>query len=252
MAKRLAILQSNYIPWKGYFDLINSVDEFIFYDDMQYTKNDWRNRNKIKTSQGLQWLTIPVKHSNLAQTIRDTQVASDVWRVKHWKTIVQAYGKSPYFAELGTLLKPLYIGPSEMYLSTINRGFVEAINGFLGISTKLSWSSDFTLDGDRNQRLISLCAQAGADIYLTGPSALDYMDRAQFAKAGISVEVASYSNYPEYEQLYPSFEHAVSIIDLMFTTGRSARRFMKSFPETISPVPFTVPLQDWIQGSMGR
>lgn len=251
MGKKLAILQSNYIPWKGYFDLINSVDEFILYDDMQYTKNDWRNRNKIKTGQGPQWLTIPVKQDSLAQTIRETQVASDVWRVKHWKTIAQVYGKSPHFGELRTLLEPLYTGSSEASLSAINRAFIETVNGVLGIRTRLTWSSEYKLDGDRNQRLVSLCSQAGADVYLTGPSALDYMDQAQFAAAGISVEVASYSGYVEYPQLHPPFEHAVSVLDLMFNAGREARRFMKSFPESANPEPFCIPLQDWLRRSGG-
>lgn len=245
MGKRLAILQSNYIPWKGYFDMMNSVDEFIIYDDMQYTKNDWRNRNKIKTPQGPQWLTIPVKQTSLMQTIRETEVASDQWRGKHWKTIVQVYGKSAHFQEVKPLLEPLYMASNETRLSSINYAFITAVTGFLGIGTRLRWSSDFQLEGDRNERLVNLCLAAGADTYLTGPSALDYMDKDLFARAGIAVEITNYAAYPEYPQLYPPFEHAVSVIDLMFNTGRDARRFMKSFPESGNPSRLTVPVQDW-------
>lgn len=245
MGKRLAILQSNYIPWKGYFDMMNSVDEFIIYDDMQYTKNDWRNRNKIKTPQGPQWLTIPVKQTSLMQTIFETEVASEQWRAKHWKTIAQVYSKSAYFKDVKPLLEPLYMGSSETRLSSINHAFITAINSFLGIKTQLRWSSDFQLEGDRNERLVNLCKATGADTYLTGPSALDYMDKDLFARAGIAVEITNYAAYPEYTQLYPPFEHAVSVIDLMCNTGRDARRFMKSFPESENPSRLTVPVQEW-------
>lgn len=245
MGKKLAILQSNYIPWKGYFDLMNSVDEFIIYDDMQYTKNDWRNRNKIKTSQGAQWLTIPVKQMSLTQTIGETEVASDIWRAKHWKTLSQVYSKSAHFNDVKLLLEPLYMASSETMLSAINLSFIKAINGFLGIETRLMWSTEFGVQGDRNQRLVNLCKATGADTYLTGPSALDYMDKDLFTQAGIAVEVASYAGYADYPQLYPPFEHTVSVIDLMFNAGRDARRFMKTFPESGSESPFTVPLLDW-------
>ena len=245
MGKRLAVLQSNYVPWRGYFDMMNSVDEFIIYDDMQYTKNDWRNRNKIKTPQGPQWLTIPVKQTSLTQLIRETEVASDQWRAKHWKTIAQTYSKSAYFKDVKPLLEPLYMASDETRLSSINYAFIMAINGFLGIETQLRWSSDFQLEGDRNERLINLCKAVGADTYLTGPSALDYMDKDLFVRAGITVEITNYAGYPEYTQLYPPFEHAVSVIDLMFNAGRDSRRFMKSFPESANSGRFAVPVQDW-------
>ena len=245
MGKKLAILQSNYIPWKGYFDLINSVDEFILYDDMQYTKNDWRNRNKIKTSQGPQWLTIPVKQTSLMQTIRETEIAADIWRTKHWKTIAQVYSKSAYFNEVQSLLKPLYMDSNEKLLSEVNFAFLSTVNAYLGIRTRLRWSSEFTLEGDRNARLVNLCKATGADVYLSGPSALDYMDRESFARAGIAVEVANYADYPEHPQLYPPFEHAVSVIDLMFNAGQGATGFMKSFPGSRSPTPFALPLDEW-------
>ncbi|MGA9853591.1 MAG: WbqC family protein [Gammaproteobacteria bacterium] len=245
MEKKVAILQSNYIPWKGYFDLINAVDEFILYDEMQYTKNDWRNRNKIKTAQGVQWLTIPAKQENLAQTIRETKVASDIWRSKHWKTITLVYGRCKCFSQYRQLFEGIYLDSNEPTLSKINHAFIMAVNRILGINTKLTWSSDYQLVGDRNARLVNLCKQAGADIYLTGPSALAYMDSDMFAREKISVEVADYSGYLEYFQLYPPFEHAVSIIDLIFNMGSEARKFMKSFPESARSRPFLVRLPDW-------
>lgn len=238
MGKKVAILQSNYLPWKGYFDLINSVDEFILYDEMQYTKNDWRNRNKIKTAQGVQWLTIPVKQESLSQTIRETKTASDAWRTKHAKTLALAYGRSRHFREFWPVFEPLYRDNREQLLSSINFEFIRAINGILGIGTQITWSNDYGLAGDRSERLVNLCKQAGADEYITGPSALDYMEPAVFQGSGVAVKVADYSGYPEYAQLYPPFAHQVSILDLIFNQGPDARKYMKTFPESLCTEPF--------------
>ncbi|MDE2235441.1 MAG: WbqC family protein [Gammaproteobacteria bacterium] len=231
MGKKVAILQSNYIPWKGYFDLINSVDEFILYDEMQYTKNDWRNRNRIKTAQGVQWLTIPVKQESLSQTIRETRTAADNWGSKHAKTLMLNYGRSRCFRKFWPLFEPLYIDGRENFLSKINFEFIRTINDILGIDTHITWSSNYRLLGDRSERLVSLCEQADADEYITGPSALDYMDGNVFRRSGISVKVVDYGGYPEYTQLYPPFEHGVSILDLIFNEGLDARKYMKTFPE---------------------
>ncbi len=238
MTKKISILQSNYLPWKGYFDIINAVDEFIIYDDMQYTKNDWRNRNKIKTNQGVQWLTVPVRIDSLSQTIHETRTAADIWRSKHAKTLSFAYGKSRCFGEMWPLFEPLYADHGGDSLSEINFGFIQAVNSVLGIRTKLTWSNDYKLIGDRNERLANLCQQAGAAEYVTGPSALDYMDPEVFHRAGIKVKVVDYSGYPEYTQLHPPFEHAVSALDLLFNEGKDARKYMKSFPESSSTQPF--------------
>lgn len=111
--KKVAILQSNYIPWKGYFDLIGAVDEFILYDDMQYTRRDWRNRNQIKTPQGVQWLTVPVRvKGKYEQKIRDTEIDGSDWAVAHWKALVQNYARAPHFAEIAAWLEPLYLSGS--------------------------------------------------------------------------------------------------------------------------------------------
>lgn len=233
MGKKVAILQSNYLPWKGYFDLINSVDEFILYDEMQYTKNDWRNRNKIKTAQGVQWLTIPVKQESLSQTIRETKTASDAWRSKHAKTLALAYGRSRHFREFWPVFESLYRDSGDQFLSSINFAFINAVNRILGVDTRLTWSSDYCLIGDRSERLANLCEQAGADTYITGPSALDYMEPEVFQCSGIAVKVADYGGYPEYVQHYAPFEHAVSILDLIFNEGPDARKYMKTFPESL-------------------
>jgi hypothetical protein len=228
--KHLAIIQSNYIPWKGYFDILGLVDEFILYDDMQYTRRDWRNRNKIKTPRGLQWITIPVQvKGKYFQTIRETQVTSSAWADEHWKSLHHNYGKAPYFEQYAPLFDDLYRqAAAEPYLSQINYLFITAICDLLGIDTRITWSMDYEIPEGKTERLIGLCQQVEATSYLSGPSARGYIDEQLFVDAGIDLVFMDYSDYPEYEQFYPPFEHGVTILDLIFHTGPDAPRYMKS------------------------
>ncbi|MBP7749016.1 MAG: WbqC family protein [Aliarcobacter sp.] len=176
MGKKIAILQSNYIPWKGYFDLINMVDEFILYDDMQYTRRDWRNRNKIKTPQGLQWLTIPVEiKGKFFQKIKDTRITDKKWNIKHWRTISQNYSKAKYFKDYKDIFEELYLACDEEYLSQINYKFITTINEILEIKTKLRWSSEFEILDGQTEKLLGICKDCNADIYLSGPAAKEFM-----------------------------------------------------------------------------
>ncbi|MBE2986048.1 WbqC family protein [Campylobacter sp. RM12920] len=228
--KRIAILQSNYIPWKGYFDLINMVDEFIFYDDMQYTKRDWRNRNKIKTLNGLAWLSIPVEvKGKFFQKINETKISEKDWVKKHWQSISHNYSKAKYFKDYKDIFEDLYLNCSEEYLSQINYKFITTINKILDIDTKLRWSSEFKLIDGQTEKLIGICKECDADIYLSGPAAKDYFDEGLAEKEGIKMEWMDYSGYKEYTQLHPPFEHGVSILDLLFNEGENAKKFMKSF-----------------------
>lgn len=232
MGKSIAVLQSNYIPWKGYFDIINSVDEFILYDDVQYTKNDWRNRNKIKAKQGSIWLTIPIlsKGKHL-QLIKDAKVSNIEWAKSHWRSISMSYSKAQYFPEFEKIFKNLYNDcAEERNLSNINYSFIKTICQTIGISTHISWSMDYSLEADnRNERLIELCKKSEASNYLSGPSAKAYLDKEKFSNENIGISFIDYENYPEYQQPYPPFDHFVSIIDLIFNTGQDAPKYMKSF-----------------------
>lgn len=228
--KKVAIVQSSYIPWKGYFDLINLVDEFILFDDMQYTKRDWRNRNLIKTPAGLKWLTIPVAvKGNFSQRIKNTQISDLRWSRKHWESIVHNYAKARCFDLYRELFEDLYLGLEEEFLSRVNYLFLTAICKMLGIETKISWSEDYTLVDGKTERLVSICKQAGATTYISGPAARDYLDQTLFDEENIALEYMDYSSYPEYTQLHPPFEHRVSIIDLIFNEGPDATKYMKSF-----------------------
>ena len=226
--KTVAAIQSNYIPWKGYFDAISMVDEFVFYDDVQYTKNDWRNRNKIKTPQGIQWLTIPVIHESLSQRVRDAKIAKDNWSRKHWNAITINYSKAKYFDEYQEIFSKLYGNLAAEYLCEVNYLFVETICKILGIKTKLTRINQFTLSGDKTEKLVDLSKQLKATHYLTGPSAKGYIEEDLFTKKDIVVEYMNYANYPEYSQLYGPFIHEVSVLDLIFNEGPNAIKFMQS------------------------
>lgn len=228
--KKVAIVQSNYIPWKGYFDLINLVDEFILYDDMQYTRRDWRNRNVIKNSAGLKWLTIPVNvKGNFFQKIQDTTISDPGWAKKHWQSIVHSYSKAKHFQTYRETFETLYLSTNEHFLSLINYRFLAAICQILGIDTRISWSSDYVAAGVKTERLLDLCKQAGAGVYISGPSARAYLDEELFAREQIELQYIDYSGYPEYGQLFPPFAHQVSVIDLIFNEGPEATKYMKTF-----------------------
>lgn len=223
--KKVSILQSNYIPWKGYFDLIAAVDEFILYDDMQYTKNDWRNRNQIKTPQGVQWITLPVGQ-NIRRRIRDV-ILVDGWQEKHWKTLESNYRRSAHFETIANWLKPLYLEKSYTHLSQLNGDYIKAVCAYLGIKTRITNSWDYQLGDGKSERLVALCEQVGGTDYVSGPSAKNYLQTELFQARGIGVQWFDYGDYREYPQLWGAFVHGVSILDLLFNCGAESRLYMK-------------------------
>lgn len=226
--KKVAIVQSNYIPWKGYFDMISFVDEFILYDDMQYTRRDWRNRNQIKTPQGLQWLTVPVKvKGKYHQTIRETEIEGMAWAKLHWKSLCQNYRRANHFNAIAQELEPLYLQTEYSHLSQLNLTFIEWVCAKLFIKTKISNSWDYQLIDGKTARLVDLCIQAGGSEYVSGLAARDYIDETIFAEQGIKLTWFDYSGYPQYPQLWGNFIHGVTILDLLFNCGLDASRYMK-------------------------
>ena len=219
----LGVVQPSYIPWRGYFDIIRRSDIFVFYDDVQYDKNGWRNRNRIKTSQGSIWLTIPVLSGGAVsegRLIRDVRIeAGSRWNVKHWKSIEQAYSKAPHFEWVAEKLRPIYETEFE-FLADVDVALTIACCELLGLTTngRFRRSSEFQCEGVKLDRLISLIRQTGASHYISGPSARDYIDEKQFEGAGVALEYMKYQ-YVEYPQLYPPFDGAVSIIDLLVMEG---------------------------------
>jgi hypothetical protein len=226
---KVAISQSNYIPWKGYFDNIALVDEFVLYDVMQYTKRDWRNRNKIKTPQGTKWLTVPVEvKGKFYQKINETKISDKNWNVNHFNMLKQNYIKSKSYKEVIGFIEDLYLTANQETISQVNFHFLSRLCTYLEIDTKLSFSSDFKLlEEGQTERLVDLCIQLDADQYFTGTAAKNYMEERLFADKKIDVKYYDYSGYKEYEQLYGEFEHSVSILDLIFSEGKNAKHYLK-------------------------
>jgi hypothetical protein len=198
---------------------------------MQYTKRDWRSRNRIKTSNGPLWLTIPIDvKGKFEQRICDARVADHGWAEQHWNSLRHAYGKSPYFADYRDAIEQAYAAcTQESSLSRINFLLIRMMCELFAIRTPITWSMQYPQREGKTERLLSICQAAGADRYLSGPAARDYMDLTVFAQAGVEVSFADYTGYPEYPQPYPPFEHAVSALDLLFSAGPDATHFMKTF-----------------------
>ncbi len=219
---RVGIIQSNYIPWKGYFDIINDVDLFVFHDDLQYTKGDWRNRNKIKTAAGERWLTIPVG-SDEHRRVCDVTLPASAWARDHWRQIEAAYQQAPYFELYRDYFASIYLGSTWQSLSALNQAVTAGIaRDLLGITTAFADSRDYALTTTKGDRVIELLQKAGATQYVSGPAARAYISDERFRNAGIDVIWKDYSGYPEYPQLHGPFSHSVSILDLLFHTGPQA------------------------------
>ncbi len=214
---KVAAIQSNYVPWKGYFDVINEVDVFLFYDEVQYTKNDWRNRNQVYTKNGLSWLTIPIPSESVKMKISEVTIADKGWIEKHSRTLLQGYASAPHFPQLKAIVEKCLLGQKSNRLIDVNRGFVLEVLKNLNVKTKILDSKDFKLKDNRIDRLFSLLKDVGATEYIAGPSSHDYLEphRKQFESEGIQITYKNYANYPEYRQLKAPFENAVSILDLV-------------------------------------
>lgn len=225
---KVAISQSNFIPWKGYFDLIDSVDHFVVYDEMQYTKRDWRNRNKIKTSNGVLWVSVPVSvKGKYYQKINETMISEKSWGRKTWATIQHNYSKAPYFKEYSSRFEDIFLDESISLLSDLNLKLLKLVCDILEIKTQFHLSRDFKLAEDRNQRLVDICRELEAEIYVSGPAAKDYLDENLFREHNIKVEWFKYENYLEYPQLNGDFNHFVSVLDLLFNTGEESKKLFK-------------------------
>lgn len=215
---KVVILQSNYVPWKGYFDLINDADTFVFYDCVKYTKNDWRNRNQIATKNGNQWLTIPMPGNAVNMAIDEAVIEDKKWQDTHYKSLYFAYKKAPFFPQLEELIE-LYLKQHQWQkLSALNQFVIKHIATKIGINTNFIDSRELAgLEGDRVERLISILTQLNATEYISGQAAKDYMTGHEhlFSDKGIHLTYKLYPQYPVYTQLSPEFSHFVSILDMV-------------------------------------
>jgi len=223
--RKLGIIQSSYIPWKGYFDIIHDVDVFIFFDDAQYTIRDWRNRNKIKTNSGTKWLSVPVEKQTSYRTLLICQMqicAEQAWQRKHFRSFETNYSKAKYYADYKYLIEDFYLDKKWESLSEMNIYMTRKICDVFGITAEFYNSKDFDFDGIKTDKLVNMCKHFEADHYLSGPAAKDYIEPEKFEEADIALEYKDYSGYPEYNQLYPPFDHYVTVLDVIFNCGPEA------------------------------
>lgn len=222
MVKRIVILQPGYLPWLGFFDQVHKSDIFVIYDDVQYTKRSWRNRNKIKTSTGWMWLTVPViQKGEYFQTLLETKIDNtQPWRKKHWASIRSNYSKAPFFKNHSRFFEDIYKYKWES-LVDLNTEIIKYLMEELGIKTQLMYSSKLKIPGKGTERLIKICQELGATHYLTGDLAKDYLEQTRFAKENIILEFQNYK-HPIYPQLYDQFIPYLSVIDLMFNCGKES------------------------------
>lgn len=224
--KRVAVLQSSYIPWKGYFDIIHDVDTFIFYDDVQFTYQDWRSRNRVIANGKPVWLTVPTG-GDIKRLINEVKLPNPSWQKKHWSTIRHAYTKAPHFRDHAETFERIYLDVVWTSLSEMNQFLIKTIaTDILGIPTEFRDSLEFNAVGSKLDRLIDLLVKAGATHYVSGPAARSYIDPARFEEAGIQLEYKDYSGYPQHRQQSESFEHSVSVLDLLFNAGPSSSDYI--------------------------
>jgi WbqC-like protein len=229
LMKRIAIIQSAYVPWRGFFDLIARCDEYVIFDTVQFAKRHWHNRNKVLTPNGPVWITIPVTTKSRFEQSIESVTISEPWAEKHWQTIASNYRRAPYFGTLAPRLEALFQSASkETQLTKINELFLREIASVLGLNTEITRDARYAPVGAKTARLLDICIKAGATHYLSGPSARAYLDESAFQEAGIAVEWMQYPAYPTYQQIWGEFEPAVSVLDLLLNAGADCRRLWNS------------------------
>ena len=227
---RAVILQPGYCPWIGYFDQMNRADVFVIYDDIQFDKNGWRKRNRIKTAQGIQWITVPVLTKGKEFIlVKDMLINNDMnWQDKHLKTIKQNYSRAAYFKDYVALFEDIYARDWK-YLIDLDMEFINAFNKELGIGTTIKFASELGIRGGKIERLINICHLFKATEFLEGSAGRDYIDDNMFTQAGIKIQYQDYK-HPVYRQLYGAFIPYLSIIDLLFNEGKNSLNILSNIP----------------------
>ena len=223
---RVGVIQSNYIPWRGYFDFIASVDLFIVYDDVAFSTGSWRNRNRLKTADGTKWITVPVK-KKLGQAIDETRIEyGHPWLEQHRGLLKASLGRCPHYEE-ARLLWEQGVASQPETISGLNVELLRTICEYLDIKTPLEPSRQYGLTGQKTDRLIQLLTLVGGTTYVSGAAAKDYLEEAKFRERGIRLEYKSY-DYAPYPQQFPPFEGTVSMLDTIANLGREARDYCRS------------------------
>tara|TARA_A100001515_G_scaffold69483_3_gene55247 strand:- start:1086 stop:1784 length:699 start_codon:yes stop_codon:yes gene_type:complete len=228
MRNKIIITQSNYIPWKGYFTTMRHATHIVLYDDAQYTKRDWRNRNKIITQKGPTWLTIPIDvKGKFNQKVNEAKVKNNQWSIDHWNKLRENYKKAPHFKQYSKYFEDIYLKqlPKHEYLSDINRIMLKICIDLLGIEIEILDSREFNIRGGKTGKLINICKDLEADEYFTGPAAKGYMEENLFDENNIKLTYYDLENFPEYNQSWNDFSHFVSVLDMFFNLGDETSKY---------------------------
>jgi WbqC-like protein len=230
----LVVVQPSYLPWLGYFDQIRRCDRFVFYDDVQFDKNGWRNRNRVKAAAGPVWLTVPVRTGGrMGQAINEVEIANTIpWARKHLKTIGEAYARAPHCAAYLPALAGLLDRQWER-LADLDISLIRLMCRWFGLSRPMARSSELGIEGDRNTRLLALCRHFGADTYLSGNAAQAYLDVEMFAAEGIRVEWQDF-RHPEYPQRHGPFVSHLSALDLVLNVGEECAAVLASAARAVA------------------
>jgi len=222
----LVILQPGYIPWLGFFDQMNKADLFVIYDDVQFDKHGWRNRNRIRTKDGWMWLSVPVLSSG-KPLLKDTMIENKHnWRKKHLASILQNYGKTPYFGEYFDKISNILSRPHERLID-LDMALILLFKEILNIDTPSLLSSNLSTKGKATQRIQGICKELGADEYLSGDAGSNYLDEKLFSENGIKLKYHNY-DHPKYRQLYSPFLPYLSVVDLIFNCGKESVSVLNS------------------------
>ncbi len=228
---RIAICQPTYLPWLGYFDLMDQVDTFVLLDNVQFEKQSWQQRNRIKTPTGLQWLTVPVVfRGRLSQRIHEVEIRDAAFGRKHLRGVELNYAHAPFFREffpaLSTILKE--IAP-QTHLADLNLQLIQWLTGILGIRTPLLRASTLGVEGKRTELLAGICRKLGASQYVSPIGSAEYLlaEIDILARAGVETVFHHYE-HPSYAQQFPPFAAFASVIDLIFNEGGGSMEIVRS------------------------
>lgn len=215
--KTVVILQPGYLPWLGFFEQMYKSDIFVFYDDTQYTRRDWRSRNRIKTANGVKWLTVPATVTGQSMLIKDARIADKKWQKKHLLSLHLNYARAPFYDMIYPQLEEV-INQDWEFLNDLDVALIKRINEILHLEREIYLSSRLNIQGQRSGKLLKICQFFDAELYLSGVAATTYLDVEIFTKNKISVEFQKY-DHPVYNQLWGNFVPYLSVIDLLFNHG---------------------------------
>jgi len=229
--KMVAVHQPNLLPWPGFFHKWMVADAMVLLDTVQFEKNEWQNRNRIKTAQGARWLTIPVRF-RYPEPIAGVRIAGRHWLRKHCATIEQAYAGAPYFRTYWLPVREVFERRFE-YLRDLNVALIRLIGGMLGCTAPVHLASNLGVDcADPTERLVALCTAVSGDAYLSGPEGRRYLQQAKFARAGLALYFQRFEA-PVYPQRHGAFVSHLSVLDMLFNTGPDAEKIIRGMGEVI-------------------